>query len=95
MEVLVKCEAGGWGCDGLYTVLTFEYLNACALGLTAVFVDLFPPDLLVGAAAFEKVFDIIGLQFIECCLRRISATVYATLYSTATLLMRPLDIYIG
>lgn len=58
----MKFEAGGWGCDGLRTVLAFEYLNACALGLTAVVVGIFSADLLVGAAAFEKVFDIIALE---------------------------------
>ena len=34
-----------------------------------------------------------GVKLVECCLGRISATLYATLYSTATLLIRPSDIY--
>ena len=41
----------------------------------------------------KPVLVMIEREFVECSLGRISATVYATLCSTAALLMRPSDIY--
>ena len=42
------------------TVLAFEYLNACGLGLLAA--------LLVGAVDFAEVFEAFALRVVETCL---------------------------